>query len=262
MLRRTELVPPGDYRLTVSGGGPNRYDLSIELQPGALPPDQFDRGLVRNNAFVTAAEILRGGFDLTLHTASDRDYFRISPPAGMSRPLVTVQSELPVTIELLDAASRAVIDSHAEITVGGFFPAPSRDHVIRVTGSAQTRYTLSFTNFREPRVPYLVRNLKPFDPGDPPPFLHGPWQVWPIADQSKLGRIVAESPEVRLSLVQPDKVGPVRVSRTDAAGAQVLDLTGLPTRPDYMLMAQYSAKRQAVWHPHELTKLRLRVEPR
>jgi hypothetical protein len=80
-------IPPGRYRIVVSGG-PTVYALRVDLTPVPLGPDEFEENdtAATGTLFqidptgpidpVVVAQ-LPGTHDLTLHSASDVDYFRV-----------------------------------------------------------------------------------------------------------------------------------------------------------------------------------------
>lgn len=162
------VLPPGVYRIRITGAGLTAYRLLVTLSPFALTPDQFER----NDSFDQAPRLLfesptppilqlftwyPGKYDATLHidprimfspgkSAINPDFFRLEVPSikGLSIPTVTISdTDFPVDVELFDSA-RASIMSWPAVRRVDVQPPPSTTCYLKVSGSHQTRYTIRF----------------------------------------------------------------------------------------------------------------------
>ncbi len=186
------LLPPGTYRLRVTGSGATAYRLQVRLQPARLDPDLFEE----NDSFERAARLLfeprkgalarlewgPGVFDATLHTTPDflsggrrvnPDYFRFEVPGDVDLRIPTVslyRTDAPVDVTLFDEA-RNPIESWLQTRNVKILPPPGTTCYLRVTGAVATRYTLSVRRLVDPHnVPEpLQEELQVLPPwwGDP-----------------------------------------------------------------------------------------------
>ncbi len=200
-LTLTGLLPPGGYRIRVTGGGVTAYSLRVTQRSAALPRDVFEQ----NDSFESAAVMLfettkwtpfftrtwgPGTYDATLHrelllspyvggggkSAVNVDYFRLDVPDRtiFSRPTVAVfDSDQMVDVTLYDE-SRKIIDARTNLRHVTLYPPPKSTCYLRVTGSQVTRYRISTRMATDSRFipgPWEEElQLIPKWWGDPPPL--------------------------------------------------------------------------------------------
>lgn len=199
-LTLTGLLPPGDYRIRVTGGGVTAYSLRVTQQPASLPRDVFEK----NDSFESAAVMLfetnkwspfftrswgPGTYDATLHrdllfspyigggvkTSVNADYFRLDVPDRkiFSRPAVAVfDSDRPLEVTLYDEW-RNVIEIRTNLRNVTLYPPPKSTCYLRVTGGQVTRYRISTRMETDSRIipgPWEEVHVFPKWWGDPPPL--------------------------------------------------------------------------------------------
>jgi hypothetical protein len=160
-VRLLGLLAPGGYKLHVRGSI-NLYELTVDLKPEALQPDMFEP----NDSFETAtkfrvadppkpwevASVARvhgpGTYNLTLHTAGDRDFFRIEVAASANPLKVAVvrvaRADAPLDVALLDSAHERL--DHLDGVREGHLTLPtaaSPFFFVHVSSKAPTRYVLT-----------------------------------------------------------------------------------------------------------------------
>lgn len=268
---RADLVPPGQYTVTVSGiVGPNLYDLTTEVQTTGLQPDQFDGGggparggifAIPNNDNAPFAATLKPTdvYLLTLHKpdGSDVDYFRV---AGGDRMMAGFTSERPIDIELSDA-NGTLIERRTGVLSAIIAVYQPADYLIRISGRSVTRYYGGVG-----KLPVLVRPLrerfrpKLFDPRDPEPkivFLPNSEHIFriPKADPPR-GPISIAAPGY-IELISADRVARViAASKQGSDGLRTLEFpTGLPARDYYLRIRRDDRNRDIGMQPLAVLKL-------
>lgn len=200
LITVTGLLPPGDYRIRITGGGVTAYSLRVTRQPASLPWDVFEK----NDSFESAATMLfetnkwspfftrswgPGTYDATLHRellyspfvgggakgSANVDYFRLDvPDRGIfRRPAVSVfDADQPVDLTLYDER-RNVIESRTGTRNDTLYPPPKSTCYLRVTGNQVTRYRISTRMETDRKVipgPWEEVRVFPKWWGDPPPL--------------------------------------------------------------------------------------------
>lgn len=159
------LVPPGNYKLLLSANNPHYYYMDFSKTEGGLLPDEFEV----NNTFATATNFLTqsGSRNLTLHEAggSDVDYIliEISPMvAFIGREYNILDADSPLKVDVLDAATQAVIESYAGNEVKLLFTHESvgSKYVLKIH-DAYTRYVFEV---RSKRLDHYWEETLPYDP--------------------------------------------------------------------------------------------------
>lgn len=152
-------IPPGRYRIVVSGG-PTVYDLRVELTPHPIGPDDFEdndtpaTGTLVQLAPTTVDPFViaqgPGTYDLTLHSASDVDYFRVEDvprPSGNRKPLVIVgNADAPVRVEVLTYDGVRVLRADTAGHTAVVLNLEPPKCLVRVSGTTDrpTRYSITF----------------------------------------------------------------------------------------------------------------------
>lgn len=161
------LLPPGNYRVRVSGDGATAYRLAVRLAAAELVGDGFEP----NDSFDAAATLaferdewtlLRsrtwgpGTFDATLHlsrrwwvlggpSVMNDDYFRFEVPRGdvFRQPTIAVfDADVPLDVTLFDAA-RAPLQTWSQVRKMRVKPPPESTVYLKVSAAAPTRYRIS-----------------------------------------------------------------------------------------------------------------------
>lgn len=161
------LLPPGTYRVRVSGTATTAYRLDVKIAAAELPGDIFEP----NDSFEAAAPMafraskwvplaLRpfgpGTFDATLHLSKhwwvlggprmmNDDYFRFSVPESnvFGQPTISVfDADIPLDVTLYDAA-RQVIQTWTKVKNMTVKPQPESTVFLKVSADAPSRYRIS-----------------------------------------------------------------------------------------------------------------------
>ncbi len=151
-------LAPGDYKLRIDGSM-NLYELSVNLSPAPIGPDEFER----NDSFEEATQFrLRtpgapapafpavflhgpGRYPLTIHDG-DRDFFRIQvDPSGALPSVATMR--FSGTDALLDVtvydADRTVVSRQTGVRAPTLNLLQDVVSFVEVTASRPTRYTMN-----------------------------------------------------------------------------------------------------------------------
>jgi subtilisin family serine protease len=132
-------LPPGSYRLAVSGKEPNLYHLTITATPHALAPDVFEP----NDTLSTAASTTAGSYAVNLHHGGDVDFYAFTVPE-----LTVVQQYQfripswdvgPISMQLYrsDGTVLTAAGPWGTLTIG-----EAGSYIVKVSGSgSQTAYT-------------------------------------------------------------------------------------------------------------------------
>jgi len=191
--RLVGLLAPGGYKVHVRGSL-NLYELTVDLAPDPLKPDQFDQP-TPNDSFEAATrfrvadppkpgEVVAditghgpGTFDLTLHTPGDRDFFRIHVGAHENPLNVLVvrvaRSDAPLDVVVFDAErrplDRLVGKREGHLTLPS---AASPFFFVEISAPSETRYVLTIRfEVDQAHLPGPHQSEGVFDipdPGDPP----------------------------------------------------------------------------------------------
>lgn len=284
-LTLTGLLPPGDYRIRVTGGGVTAYSLRVTQRPASLTRDVFEK----NDSFESAAVMLfettkwspfftrswgPGTYDATLHRdlllspyigggvkgSVNADYFRLDVPDRkiFSRPAVAVfDSDQPLEVTLYDEW-RNVIEIQTNIRNVTFYPPPKSTCYLRVTGGQVTRYRISTRMEADSRIipgPWEEVQVFPKWWGDPPPLRvvdRVTHYLYELGEDRGAGPALAfanPGEDLRIDLI--DRNGEiVREART-LDDRLLLDTEGLEPGP-YMVQ---------ISRPEEATLTELRVVP-
>ncbi|MFI5735461.1 S8 family peptidase [Kribbella sp. NPDC051587] len=264
----TGLLPPGGYRIRITGGGVTAYSLRVAQRPATLPRDMFEK----NDSFESAAVMLfetnkwspfftrtwgPGTYDATLHRdllfspyigggakgSVNVDYFRLDVPDRkiFSRPAVAVfDSDQLIDVTLYDE-SRNVIESRSGLRHVTLYPPPKSTCYLRVKGGQVTRYRISTRMETDSRIipgPWEEVQVFPKWWGDPPPLrLTDPvtHYLYELGEDRGEGPALAfDNPGEDLRIELIDRTGEiVRQART-TDDRLLLDTEGLEPGP-YML---------------------------
>ncbi|MET7280736.1 S8/S53 family peptidase [Kribbella sp. NPDC005582] len=285
-LTLTGLLPPGGYRIRVTGGGITAYSLRVTQRPASLPRDIFEK----NDSFESAAVMLfetnkwtpfftrtwgPGTYDATLHRdvlyspyigggtkgSVNVDYFRLDVPDRkiFSRPAVAVfDSDQVVDVTLYDE-HRNVIDARTNLRHVKLYPPPKSTCYLRVTGSQVTRYRISTRMETDSHIipgPWQEElHVFPKWWGDPPPlhledpvthYLHELGE-----DRGEGSALAFADPGVDLRIGLIDRTGEVIREARTLGDRLLLDIEGLEPGP-YIVQ---------ITRPDEATGTELRVVP-
>ncbi|GAA1879807.1 hypothetical protein GCM10009836_71480 [Pseudonocardia ailaonensis] len=153
-------VPPGRYRIVVSGG-PTVYDLRVALTPRPISADDFEDNDTPGTGTLIQLQPTGpidphviaqgpGTYDLTLDTSSDVDYFRVEDvprPSGHRKSLVMVgnaDSPVEVTVMTYDGSRplRTGTGGHDAVVLN--LEPPKCLVRVRSTTGVRTRYSITF----------------------------------------------------------------------------------------------------------------------
>ena len=191
------LLPPGTYRLRVTGTTDTAYRLAVWTKASHLPQDLFEP----NDSFEAATRVRfetpkspfldgflpdwgPGTFEATLHgfeslvtgeLVVDDDYYRFDTPdpgALLVTPTIAVgQTDAPLDLTLYDSQQNAIREWTGVRSAVVEPPRASRGY-LRVSGGQETRYSIGISLRMNKGVPTVWQevDLLPHWWGDPPPF--------------------------------------------------------------------------------------------
>jgi hypothetical protein len=247
-------IAPGSYKIHVRGST-NLYELTVDLGPMTLLPDEFEA----NDTIDTAARIrLRdprapaepifvlgvpgGTWDLTMHDPADADWFRVDAATEnpLARPVVRLsRSDVPMDIDVFDS-DRQRVDGLAGQRQGLLVLDRAGVTFVSVSsGGRPTRYRLSIRLEVDESLlpgPQQEQALVPVpDAGDPAfGLLDEVSHAFLELDDERraLGRLVLGTVEGRpLRAELLDRAGTVlqtaETGEADAGGLLELDVGGL-----------------------------------
>lgn len=272
-------TPPGNYLVKVSGNGPNYYRLRVDIAPGALPPDLFERNDTRDSATHVVLRkrqksdrlglVYPGAYSATIPSPADADWFRITDIGehALTFPCCQIrESDAPLDIRLyqLDGSLMGTFSQVRRIDIA--LPAPAC--LVEIRCARATRYAIGFlyqldqSQLPEPQQVPGLGEIPEWWP-DPPFELRG-WEQWleVIIDDglSRHGMLQVESDKpVEWDLLSPER----SLVRSGTAAGDVggqLDVQGLaPGR--YLLRVGRQARAASRFQPADRAAIKFSIGP-
>ena len=177
-------VLEGKYEFSVYSPDkiPNIYDVSVNINPVGLQPDEFDIVPPYNNTIWNSGVLnfaATDNYGVTLHVPSDVDWYRFSVPSAPKSkfPLhfhLSMASDFAVATWIMSDKSTEPVFSDVTDSVDLSLPAETQ-YIVSVTAPKITRYRIdggfyldkgSWPDFRG--IGPIKPKLEWINPGDPP----------------------------------------------------------------------------------------------